>query len=147
MTKLKVARVINDRELAITGGSDAGVQVGDVLMVLGKPVQILDPGSQEPLGEVATSKAVVRVYEVQERFCLARTFRQKRVNVGGDGLAGAGLGRFFEPPKYETRTETLRRNPELGLDIDEDEAVVQVGDSVEAFSGETDDIPSSTVWR
>lgn len=146
-TRLRIARIVSDREVAITGGKDSDIKPGDILLILGRPIQIEDPDTGESLGEIVTNKAVVRVYDVQDRFCLARTFRQRKVNVGGSGMGGSGLAKFFEPPKYETRTETLQRNPQAGMTIEEDDAIVQVGDAVEKFEGNVEDIPTSSVWR
>jgi len=142
---MKVVRVITDREVAISGGAEAGISKGDTLLILGKPVEITDPETGEILGEVVRTKAVVRAYDVKERFALARTFRSRMVNVGG--LATNALANVFEPPKWETRTETLRRSPEAGDVLPAGESIVQVGDSVEKFEGDANDIPSSTVWR
>jgi hypothetical protein len=142
---MKVVRVMSDREVAISGGLEAGVYEGDTLLILGNPVAITDPDTGEVLGEVVPTKAVVRVYDVKERFALARTFRSRRVNVGGTG--GSAFAHLFEAPKWETRTETLRRSPEAGDVLSPDESVVEVGDPVEKFDGDLSDVPSSTVWR
>ena len=142
---MKVVRVITDREVAISGGADAGVSEGDALLILGKPVQISDPDTGEILGEVVPTKAVVRAYDVKERFALARTFRSRRVNVGGTG--SGSFAHLFEAPKWETRTETLRRSPEAGDVLSPEESVVEVGDPVEKFEGDINDVPTSTVWR
>lgn len=143
---IRVAEILNDRELALTGGASNGLAVGDVLrIVTQQATQIRDPETGEPLGEIVRTKAIVRVYEVQERFALARTFRTRRVNVGGQGTSSfAGI---FEAPKYETRVETLRRDPSGERALDEAESVVAVGDVAEIVEGKADDIPTSTVWR
>lgn len=141
---MKVVRIMSDREVAVSGGAEAGLALNDVLLILGEPVEIRDPDSDELLGEIVPNKAVVRVYDVKDRFALARTFRTRRVNVGG---SGSSFSRIFEPPRYETRTETLRRSRSAGDIITPDESVVQVGDVVEKFKGDINDIPSSTVWR
>lgn len=142
---MKVVKLITDREVAISGGAQEGIEVGDTLLILGHPVEIADPDTGDVLGEIVPTKAIVRAYDVQDRFALARTFRSRRVNVGGRG-AGALAG-LFEPPQWETRTETLRRSPEAGDVLSAEESVVEVGDPVEKFEGDADDVPSSTVWR
>lgn len=144
---MKVVRVMSDREIAVSGGAEAGLKVGDVLLVLSQPTPITDPDTNELLGEVVTNKAVVRVYDVKERFALARTFRTRSVNLGGHGLPSSVLGKYFEPPKYEVRTETLRRDPDSDGPMSAAESVVKVGDRVEVFEGDVKDVPSSTVWR
>jgi hypothetical protein len=142
---MKVVRVITDREVAVSGGAEAGLEVGDTLLILGDPVPITDPDTNEVLGEVVPNKAIVRVYDVKDRFALARTFRSRTVNVGGQGVGS--LRQYFEPPKYETRTETLRRSPAAGDILSPDESIVEVGDRVEKFEGDVEDVPSSSVWR
>jgi hypothetical protein len=142
---MKVVRVMTDREVAVSGGAEAGLEIGDTLLILGDPMPITDPESDEVLGEVVPNKAIVQVYDVKERFALARTFRSRTVNVGGSGVAG--LGKYFEPPKYETKTETLRRSPAAGDFLSPDESIVEVGDRVEKFEGDVKDVPSSSVWR
>lgn len=143
---MKVVSVITDREVAVSGGAEAGIEPGDTLLILGEPVQISDPDSGEVLGEVVPNKAVVRVYDVKDRFALARTFRSRTVNLGGSGVLNP-LGKYFDPPKYETRTETLRRSPAAGDFLSPEESIVEVGDRVEKFDGDVKDVPSSTVWR
>ncbi len=144
---VRVAAVLNDREIALTAGTNAGLQVGDTLRIIdGSGQQVRDPDTGEVLGEIVATKAVVRVYEAQERFSLARTFRSRRVNVGGAGVGA--FTKLFEAPRYETRVETLRRDPSKGLPLaDPDESLVEVGDIAEKVEGSVDDIPSSTIWR
>ncbi len=144
---MKVVRVISDREIAVSGGAEAGLKTGDVLLVLSQPTPITDPDTDELLGEVVSNKAVLRVYDVKERFALARTFRTRTVNLGGQGLPSSVLGRYFEPPKYEVRTETLRHDPDAGSPLSATESVVKIGDPVETFEGDVNDVPTSTVWR
>lgn len=144
---MKVVRVISDREIAVSGGAEAGLKTGDVLLVLSQPTPITDPDTNELLGEVVSNKAVVRVYDVKERFALARTFRTRTVNLGGQGLPTSLLGKYFEPPKFEVRTETLRHDPDADSPLSAAESVVKVGDPVEVFKGDVKDVPTSTVWR
>lgn len=144
---IKVVRVISDREIAVSGGAEAGLDVGDVLLVLSEPTPITDPDTGEVLGEVVSNKAVLRVYDVKERFALARTFRTRTVNMGGQGMPSSVLGKYFEPPKYEIRTETLRHDPDADSPLSAAESVVKIGDPVEIFEGDAKDVPTSTVWR
>ena len=72
-------------------------------------------------------KTSVKVTMVHERIAVASTYRSRRVNVGGSGFAFGGL---FEPPKWETRFETLRIDEAAIKDLDEEDAIVQTGDSV-----------------
>ncbi len=146
---VKVVDIINDREIALSGGGIQGLEVDDVLRIVSaKPRVIKDPEG-EVLGEIVQTKAVVRVYDVQPKFALARTFRTREVNVGGQGGGVLAFGRIFDPPKYETRVETLRRDPTKGAPVtNPDDLVVQIGDLAEKVErSSVDDIPSASIWR
>jgi hypothetical protein len=145
---IKVVEIFNDRELALNAGTDDGLDIGTTLVIKsGTPHQVEDPETGEVLGEIVRTKAVVRVYEAQKRFSLARTFRTRTVNVGGAG-AGSAISKIFEAPRYETSVETLRRSYESGRPIGVSELIVDIGDIAEIIPGEmTDDVPSLTTWR
>lgn len=138
--RLHVVRVLNARELVISGGSEAGLSEGNVVRVVSPAVALKDPISGEDLGQLATTKAVLRVYQVAPKYALARTYRTKKVNVGGSGNS---FGNIFSPPKYETRTETLLRDSSLDVSGD---LAIEVGDIVEPWEGTVGDIPSVTTW-
>lgn len=145
---MKIAEVINDREVAVTGLGVAELKIGDVLIVKSEPHELLDPDTREVVGRLVRNKAVVKVFDVQTGFALARTYRQTRENVGGSSSFGmSAFADLMRPPKFETRTETLRRSPHSGAPLNEVDAVVVVGDLVEVFTGDVKDIPSSGVWR
>lgn len=155
----KVARVNSDRELVINRGAEHGVGVDEYFYVRGDLIEIKDPDSGDVLGEVTPIKAVVQVREVGEKFCIARTFRTRRVKVD-EGSSGGSfykassfsqLGDFLQPPRrarYEQQTETLRFDPGAGSPIDEWESVVNVGDLVESLlEGESLDPATTTLFR
>ena len=103
----KVARVLNEREVAINRGLSDGVEVGMKFKILNPETQeVRDPDTGESLGYVERAKIPVRVTEIQDKFAVATTFRFRHVNVGGNGI---GIG-VFTPPKWEKRYETLREN-------------------------------------
>lgn len=154
----KVARVNSDRELIINRGLNDGVEVGTHFYIKGESIDVPDPDTGESLGEVSPIKIVVRAEEVSERFCIARTFRSRRVKVrdaipGNDAL-GKTLGSWrqqLQPPRpaeYETRVETLRMDPAKGSPIDVSESIVRVGDVAESvLSGEDIDPVTMTLFR
>ena len=124
----KVARVLNSREVAVNKGSDAGVKIGMIFKILStKGSEIKDPDTGEPLGSVDLAKTSVKVTAVKPRIAVATTYRRHRVNVGGSGL---GLTRLFEPPKWETRFETLRIDEAAIEELNEEDAIVHTGDPV-----------------
>lgn len=126
-----VAQILNAQELVINRGSSDGVRVGMVFDVLDpKAENIADPITGEDLGSVYRPKVKVRVTAVEERLAIARTFRATRVNVGGLGIAGAGVSRLFEAPKWEARHETLKSDAAVWEDLDEEDSYVKIGDPV-----------------
>lgn len=156
----KVARVNSDREVVINRGAEHGVTADDYFYVKGDPIEVIDPDTQELLGSVTATKAVVQVREVGPKFCIARTFRTRRVKVQdatkGGSLYGmtsnvGGLGAALQPPqpaKYETQSETLRIDPNEGEPLDPWESVVNVGDRVESLlEGESLDPATTTLFR
>lgn len=155
----KVARINSDRELIINRGSDDGVEAGMLFRVKDDPVEVVDPDSGETLGQVNPVKVVVRVAEVSQKFCIARTYRSKRVQVSEGRKAsplysvmrGGALADALQPPvpaQYETRIETLRRDPIAGEPLDDFDSVVSVGDVVEqATDGDASDSASTTLYR
>lgn len=153
----QVARVTSDRELIINRGAEHGVKVGMNFAIKGPPVEVTDPETNEPIGSVAPVKVVVQVADVDEKFCIARTFRTRSVLVRAaqeagpmyNGLVGVGrLDSYLQPPRpaeYETLVETLRVNPDaVGVPIAEEESAVQVGDIAESLA-KGDDVNPATM--
>lgn len=154
----KVARVNSDRELILNRGSRDGVTKGTVFYIKGEPIEVPDPDTKEIIGVISPIKVVVQVYEVGDGFCIARTFRTRRVQVDAGepagelfGRVGSPLSRMLQPPKppkFETKVETLRADPTEGQYIDESDSVVQVGDIAESvLKGEDINPVTTTVFR
>ena len=123
----KVARVLNEREVAINRGSDHGVEFGMKFNILEPESQeIRDPDTGEALGRIENRKVQVRVSSVYNRMAVAETFVVRRVNVGGSGI---GLG-VFTPPRWENRYETLKRGDARVNELSEFDSYVSVGDIV-----------------
>lgn len=124
----KVARVLNAREVAINKGQQDGVEVGMIFKILStKGLSITDPETGEPLGSVDLEKVKVKVTIVQELIAVASTYKTRRINVGGSGFA---VGSIFDPPKWETRVETLKIDEAAIEELDEADAFVRTGDPV-----------------
>ena len=124
----KVARVLSSREVAINKGSQDGVRIGMIFKILStKGSEITDPDTGESLGSVELVKTSVKVTDAQDRIAVASTYRSHRVNVGGRGLL---ISRLFEPPKWETRFETLKIDDAAMEELDEEDAIVHTGDPV-----------------
>jgi hypothetical protein len=125
----KIARILTSREVALNIGRNQGVtteMLFDILFEVG----VTDPDTGEELGPVELPKTRVKITRVSDKIAVASTYRTKRVNVGGTGTAISAL---FQPPKWETRRETLRVREsfeEIGDHIDEENSYVTVGDPV-----------------
>lgn len=155
----KVANVTSDRELIINRGSEHGVKPDMYFYIKDEPIEVADPDNGEVIGSVTPIKVVVQVHEVAEKFCIARTFRSRRILVeegkaGGSlyNVMGAGrLDNYLQPPKpakYDTQIETLRLDPKKGAYISENESVVQVGDLAESVAkGEDINPVTTTLFR
>lgn len=128
----KIARVLSAREVVINKGADDGVKIGMIFKILStKGSEIKDPDTGEALGSVELAKTSVKVTEVQERIAVASTYRSHRVNVGGSGLGSVVFpSRLFDPPKWETRLETLKIDDAAIEELDEKDSFVHTGDPV-----------------
>ena len=127
----KVARILNSREVALNIGTDQGVDLGMVFEILAPNGDVIkDPDSGETLGEVNLAKTRVQIKQVANRFSVATTYRSKRVDVGGSTL--------FQPPKWETRYETLKKQESFesaAEPLDARDSYVSVGDPVVHIPG------------
>ena len=124
----RVARVLNSQEVAINKGTKDGIRLGMIFSVLStKGADINDPETGELLGSVDVEKTRVKVTIVEERLSVASTFRTIRTNVGGRGI---GLANIFEPPKWETRVESLELDDTAKVELSESQTFVRTGDPV-----------------
>ena len=130
----KVARILNSREVALNVGQKHGVQQGMIFEILSESGgEIRDPDSGDILGVADVAKARVKIKRAYEKFAVATTYRTRRVNVGGVGPSAIDISRYFAPPKWETRYETLKTEggfEAASEDLTESESYVRVGDSV-----------------
>lgn len=132
----KVARILNDREVVLNRGSSHGIEVGMYAAIVDlSGEEIRDPDTDEILGGLMRFKKTLMVSQVSEKFCIASTFRTKRVNVGGKGLFGSSqFDSLFDPPKYEKQVERLRLSESDPQPLDESESAVTSGDPFEIIS-------------
>jgi hypothetical protein len=143
-----VAAILNDRELVVNLGAEAGLKLGNRFKVLEKPLDVRDPSTGEVLGQIARDKIRVKVVELQAKLCIARTYETYNVNVGGDGISiadlmpkvyAADMLRSFQPRKMVTKVRTLATDDNGLSPIDpmaEKASFVKVGDPVELLEDE-----------
>jgi hypothetical protein len=117
-----VAGVLNERELVINIGETSGVRKGMIFKVLAdEPVDILDPVTDESLGQLILEKIRVKVSKVDEKLSICRTYR-KRV-IGNLSL------NIFEP--RQEVLETLNADdPSYIKPLSEKESFIRRGDRV-----------------
>ncbi len=108
----KVARVLSDKSIAINVGEEAGVEVGDSVIVW-RNVEVRDPDTDEVLGNVRLENLRLEVSEVHPHFSLARV--QSGFNP---------LGSMFRPSKVIVSSERA---------LDLEEVRLKAGDEVTVF--------------
>lgn len=146
----KVAEVVSDREVILNRGSIHGVAPGMYFAILNPhTVGVTDPDTEESLGDIRMVKIVVRAVEVAPKITLARTFRTRRVNLGGNGGLGiGGLASALREPQYVEQVEKLTLDKNAPRKIDPKDSVVDRGDPFEsAEPDEVEDVRSISVWE
>ncbi|MFJ4044142.1 hypothetical protein ACIPV2_00165 [Microbacterium sp. NPDC089987] len=126
----KVARVLNNTDLALNKGQDDDVQVGMKFAVLSDAgEEIRDPDTGEVLDSIRIAKTVVKVIHVASRSSVARTFRAHT----SPGI----FGTFGHLNQGTTRHETLASDESrVQQELDPKKAKVKVGDSAVQYTGE-----------
>ena len=124
----KVARVLNEREVAINVGTSKGVAVGMYFDVMHAEVaDIIDPDTDEVLGSIERPKVRVEIVHAQEKLSVATTFQTEQINIGG--YLGP-FARSLMPPKWIEKYETLRAQDKGWSPLHEKDSYVKVGDCV-----------------
>ncbi len=125
----KVARVLNEREIAINVGTAHGVSIGMYFDVIdAQDEEIKDPDTGEVLGSIERSKVRVEVTHVQEKLSVATTCEVERMNIGGEGTGP--FTNFLMPPKWIEKYETLRTRDKGWGPLPESNSYVKTGDPV-----------------
>ena len=128
----KVAAILNERDLIINKGADAGITEDMKFKVVDPEVEIKDPDTGEALGSISMEKVRVRIVEVQSKFSIGKTYETYTINVGGVMPADLGdaFRRVLSPRQEVTRVRTLRIDPSAGGLMTETKSFVKVGDTV-----------------
>ena len=120
----KVAQVLNDTDVVLNIGFQAGVAEDMVFAILNaKGSSVRDPDTHLELGSISIPKVLVKISLVDTRLSVASTYRSS----GGLGLySSTRLPNLFLRGK-----ETLRQSehPEVA-ELDEKDSVVKIGDPV-----------------
>ncbi len=141
--KGKVAKIMNERELALNRGADAGVQEGMRFQVLQPEVVIEDPDTKEQLGILQREKIKVKVVEVHPKYSIAQTYETYQATFPFSAAESLGP---FSAAVARTRVRTLYgEQPAAQQRIDAQGATVSVGDPV-AQLPEEESLPRSNVF-
>ncbi len=126
----KVASVLNERELVLNVGSVEGVEVGMRFKILyAGGIEITDPDTNAPLGNVEWPKTEVKIVSVQPHMSVGRTFRTVTIPASGyRGIAElSALYGSYAPEKQVV--ETLRSSDGFAeKEISPSESLVKRGD-------------------
>lgn len=148
----QVAELVSDREVILNRGSNHGVQQGQYFAILNPDtIGITDPETGEDLGGIRVVKVVVVAVEVAPKLTLARTFRTKTLNVGGNSSALSALAsvsNMLAAPKYVETVEKLTLDKNAPRKIAPSESVVSKGDPFEeAYEDEVEDVRTITLFE
>ena len=125
----KVAAILNERELVVNLGAEADVREGMKFKVMEPGQQIIDPDTQEVLGEFSREKIRVEISDVKPKYSVGRTYQTYIANVSGALTAFAQA--LNEPRREVTRVRTLRTANTVSLEpMDETKSFVKIGDPV-----------------
>lgn len=129
MLKGKVAALLDNRTLAINIGEASGVREGMKFRVLDSSNQtIKDPETGETLGKLKLTKAHVKTIKVEEKYCIAETYRHETINEGG---TIPSFSKLLQPPKLVKRYETFSISASDRVKLTEEQSRVKIGDEVE----------------
>jgi hypothetical protein len=127
LVKAKVARIINNTDLALNKGSEDGVEEGMKFAILSDAGQeIRDPDTGELLDSIQIAKTVVKIIHAASRSSIGRTFR-KHESSGIFSALGQGSTRYETLASDESRVQQ---------ELDPKQAKVSVGDRAVEYTGE-----------
>ena len=134
----KVARVLNEREIAINIGTAHGVTVDMYFDIIDpKGLDIKDPDTNEVLGSIERTKVRVKIVRTEEKLSLATTYRSKQGAVGygptGTSRGSSHLGPYAQslmPANPAAEYETLKKTGKIPSELDEKDSLVKTGDPV-----------------
>src|SRR5262249_22207625 len=73
MIQSKIAKILSPTKVVLSAGAEQGVQEGMVFVIYELGDAVVDPETQEPLGQLELHKARVKVSQVQDRLSVATT--------------------------------------------------------------------------
>jgi hypothetical protein len=129
-----VAQVLNARELVINRGRLHGVTRGACFSVLSSDrrlVDIKDPDTKEVLGSITREVLQVKVVDVLDNMCIAKTFDSYTTSDVFSALALASAGKKSSSKTYYQTLKKSREYSSAGYeDLRLEDSAVQIGDRV-----------------
>lgn len=116
-SKMKVCRVVNNKELIITLNGNE-FRKGDKVLIYSLGEEVLDPDTKESLGKLEKVKGVGEISHLQEK--IATITAEKIINYKtSKKTTKNGMGLFLlSPIEYETKEkeeiQTEFKNPIIG---------------------------------
>lgn len=134
----KVARILNEREVAINRGREDGVTDGmrfAIVDIAGEDIR--DPDTNAYLGSLGREKARVAIVEVSDRMSVGRTYETTSIGYGASPFTAlSGFSALFLPRQEVVKT--LRSGAGTFKPLSEDESAVKVGDLIREIPGTPD---------
>jgi Flagellar assembly protein T, C-terminal domain len=129
MIQTKIAKILSPSKVVLAAGAQEGVLEGMQFAIYELGDVILDPETQQPLGQLELHKARVKVSQVQEHLSVATTLSRQVERSALDMIAPSIIGRYTETvypklPLDESVSSTLSELPKL---------TVRVGDLVRSI--------------
>lgn len=128
--KCKVAAIVNEREIVINKGAEAGVKPDMKFKVMEPDIDVRDPDSGATLGTVTREKIRVKIADVQPKFAVGRTYETYLLTTGAPSDF---FQRFRLGPRFAeiTRVRTFRSDQSDALGpFDKAMSIIRVGDEV-----------------
>lgn len=131
----KVARIVNNKSVVLNRGTDQGIKIGNYIGILDSSLQnVVDPDTEDNLGNIRAFKIALRVEQVSKRLCVASTYKTYRRNLGGEGIGIGNMMQSLSPPNWVDIQETLKIESDDAKPIEPSVSKVQVGDIFEVIS-------------
>lgn len=112
----RVAKVINDSKIVVNRGSGSGITVGRRMVLYSVGEEIIDPETQESLGQLEMPKGTGVVTSVQPSMCIVESDRVRK------GRVKKVIRRPTMAFMLDTAEEVLETAPDESLSFDNAEA-------------------------
>lgn len=144
MTEIKgrIIRLLDNRTVIVNLGAKDGIRKGVVFSILGNPELVVDPVTQQVLGELVIVKDKITANQVEEKFTIAR--KPETVTTGLVNYALLGLGSVQQHEQQPLNVDKKDVRPWKALS----EEPIKVGDEVVADIADKEETkPHSTTAK